>query len=514
MSATDQNHGTNHLATILCHSCRSEIHTAERVELKQLRAGHYVPSAVEQVDISNYLVDAERDIRLYSQEIDRVSAILDSLQSQRQVRRNDTLIFRGALSPIRRVPMELWKQIFAQCLDGSPQDIYLTETFSAASFRAHRRLSKDTPLAIQFRVPSGDCQSDDDIVTALQEVFSKTKTVMKQLSVTELLDLDWGPLKYVLAEIPTSLKSVKVSLSASYRPKFYNSTLFGCFWSHPTLRHIDLPRVHNNWNSELVQCWENLRTARLSFCSMSVIDDFLSKASKLKSMNISRISLPFTTIPSVSASLQHFSVRSSGDAIGLLLAHITLPTVKSISIIVEYLLAPDALPAENLERFFSSCSLTLRTLSLQQVVIDDHSLLVILQSLPHLRDFTFYPESVTESSSLKCIRGDIYRQMKAYAICPALEMLDITVTPNVMDTLMNLLASRVKGLIRCEVQLLAYKNSRISRKLASSFYQRAALLRREGLVVKASHYPTALTEDISEELQLQEEEESILSEDE
>ncbi|KAJ7589574.1 hypothetical protein C8J56DRAFT_860263, partial [Mycena floridula] len=122
--------GKTQLTMILCHNCHSEIYTAERVDLKHFRAGHYVPSTVEHVEISSYLVDAERDIELYDQEIQRVSEILGSLQSQRQVRKNDALTFKAALSPIRRIPMELWKDIFAQCLDGSPEDLHLTEVCS------------------------------------------------------------------------------------------------------------------------------------------------------------------------------------------------------------------------------------------------------------------------------------------------------------------------------------------------------------------------------------------------
>ncbi|KAJ7580271.1 hypothetical protein C8J56DRAFT_962710, partial [Mycena floridula] len=48
-----------------------------------------------------------QNVELYEKEIARVSEILRSLRLQRQMRQNDALTFKAALSPIHRVPMEL-----------------------------------------------------------------------------------------------------------------------------------------------------------------------------------------------------------------------------------------------------------------------------------------------------------------------------------------------------------------------------------------------------------------------
>ncbi|KAJ7589563.1 hypothetical protein C8J56DRAFT_35475 [Mycena floridula] len=311
---SDLRNKSTRLITILCHRCHSEINTAERVDMKQLRAGHYVPLAVEHGQIlSKYLVDAERDIMLYDQEINRVSAILGSLQSQRQERQNDALTFKAALSPIRRVPMELWKDIFMQCLDGSPEDIHLTKVCSwwkqmlcffpeiwskiivdlslsswetvSASFDTHRVFSKDTPLHLDIRFPlqrpnedkgSNEWWTDDapgkHIPAALDKVFSKTKYVMTQLTVTALDDSEFGAnyLHEVWGKIPlpACLESVKINFvlgEAEYHST-YDRTLYQHLWKCHKLRHLDFSDPmfdYEDWDPDLVKFWGSLETVRL-----------------------------------------------------------------------------------------------------------------------------------------------------------------------------------------------------------------------------------------------------------
>ncbi|KAJ7589564.1 hypothetical protein C8J56DRAFT_860247 [Mycena floridula] len=537
------------LTTILCRNCHSEIHTGGRVDMKQLRAGHYVPSAVEQGEIPNYLVDAERDIELYDQEIQRVSAILDSLKSQRQERQNDALAFKAALSPIRRVPMELWKEIFVQCLDGSPEDLFLTEVCSwwkqmlssfteiwstiivdlrfstwkavSASFDAHRLFSKDTALHLDLRFPlqrpekdeNGKWWADDGeeehIPAILEKVFSGTRTVLRQLTVTALADSEFGASDYLeriwaKRPLPTCLESTKITFLPQHGyDTDYDRSLYHHLWKCDNLRHLDLSDPVFDyegiivWDPDLVKFWGKLETVRLGYCS-SIIHDFISRASNLRSMTATNF-FPFELAP-ISSNLQILSVQGRPEALECLLSQITLPIVKSISITVECnSFNAEGFSTANLSRFLGSCGATLETLSLHAVRLNDDDLLVILRSLPNLKHLGFKPIPSNEALTPPCLTGDVYRQMISDPSCSALEALDVSVTPNIIQAFMDLLDARGPGLITATVLLVGYRHPassfnstamvRIEPDVISSFYLRVAALKSTGLAIQANHYP-------------------------
>ncbi|KAJ7589561.1 hypothetical protein C8J56DRAFT_1025718 [Mycena floridula] len=191
----------------------------------------------------------------------------------------------------------------------------------------------------------------------------------------------------------------------------------------------------------------------------------------------------------------YFELLLYRAALELIIAGVTLPTAKTISISSIRVGYVGDSSAES--RFFGFYGATLETLWLQGVCFDDDLLLVILRSLPNLKNLIFQPIPSNKALTPPCLTGDVYRQIMAGSICPALETLDVSVAPNVMEAFMDLLDSRGPGLFTAAVHLTGYRPSairidftsmvRIEPNLVSSFGLRVALLKGAGLAIKANH---------------------------
>ncbi|KAF5339255.1 hypothetical protein D9758_013325 [Tetrapyrgos nigripes] len=104
--------------TLLCNHCHSELKVddepATLVTNENFR-NMYIPSDTETSQIQSLIEGAERDLRRYDEEIERLSKTLAALKTHRddlQIRRDRYHAFSASL---RRLPMEILGEIFSWC---------------------------------------------------------------------------------------------------------------------------------------------------------------------------------------------------------------------------------------------------------------------------------------------------------------------------------------------------------------------------------------------------------------
>ncbi|ESK90985.1 hypothetical protein Moror_16383 [Moniliophthora roreri MCA 2997] len=100
----------------LCSKCNntfniSESHTYPPVSINDFRS-NVVPSAEDRVRISEIIADEERELARYSQDIIRLRRIVDQLELERSTLQTRITHRRSFISSRRRLPSELWSDIF------------------------------------------------------------------------------------------------------------------------------------------------------------------------------------------------------------------------------------------------------------------------------------------------------------------------------------------------------------------------------------------------------------------
>ncbi|KAJ7585169.1 hypothetical protein C8J56DRAFT_754439, partial [Mycena floridula] len=87
----------------------------------------YSPDENEQQQALKSIWEADQDISQLEKAIARINRTLDSLEECRDMRARDRSAFRALLSPLRRIPNEVWIKIFPSALQGTAADFSLLQ---------------------------------------------------------------------------------------------------------------------------------------------------------------------------------------------------------------------------------------------------------------------------------------------------------------------------------------------------------------------------------------------------
>ncbi|KAK1226683.1 hypothetical protein PQX77_010327 [Marasmius sp. AFHP31] len=99
---------------------------------------NYAPTADERLKISTLLHSPEQRLRILEEEISKLQAERDKLQSF--IDRH-----RQLLSPFRRLPADVWREVFVRCL---PENVYRRDAISSVKGSYPGRSLQDAPLLL------------------------------------------------------------------------------------------------------------------------------------------------------------------------------------------------------------------------------------------------------------------------------------------------------------------------------------------------------------------------------
>lgn len=89
--------------------------------------GTYSPNDAERCKALDCISQAEDDITQLDKALGHISRILESIKSQRDTRVTDRDTCRALLSPMRRIPNEIWMKILPSAIQGNAEDFSLLQ---------------------------------------------------------------------------------------------------------------------------------------------------------------------------------------------------------------------------------------------------------------------------------------------------------------------------------------------------------------------------------------------------
>ncbi|KAF5336686.1 hypothetical protein D9758_015676 [Tetrapyrgos nigripes] len=107
----------------LCHDCQTKLIVQERPPFPQLEGmlhSTYIPSNSEIMQVHTRIESANHDLDLYEAEIEKLLQTLSTLKQQRNELQRHRNCCRAVVSSFRRIPPELWAEIFLFALDNQP----------------------------------------------------------------------------------------------------------------------------------------------------------------------------------------------------------------------------------------------------------------------------------------------------------------------------------------------------------------------------------------------------------
>ncbi|KAK7037823.1 hypothetical protein VNI00_010784 [Paramarasmius palmivorus] len=124
--------------------------------------------------ITQYLNDAEHDIRTYEAEINQHKAAIMALESRRNNLKNMVEKYRSLLSPIHRLPQELLATIFTYCCQRNelvPDDAPPAIALGMVCGRWRELLLSAPSLWTSFSIDFSEWDADSDLLGRLVRIF-------------------------------------------------------------------------------------------------------------------------------------------------------------------------------------------------------------------------------------------------------------------------------------------------------------------------------------------------------
>ncbi|KAJ7593833.1 hypothetical protein C8J56DRAFT_925291 [Mycena floridula] len=530
-------------AILVCQKCNHEFPPIQRTILDPACFhSNRIPSDIDFNDSRGYLAVADADIQRYDEEIASLTATLKSLKFHRDIREQDRQSYKALASPFRRIPNEIWIQIFAWSMTGDGSDHRLPQVcsrwreillaapslwnniqidleesdsrFIPSFVQSRRNYCRDIPLHLTIGFPDAPSNPDyweDDEGLELRTFCEFRVPVLRQLF-TEVLDqllptttnlhlmrfnTVWLDVVQPLMWMKSKLTSFAITkLDEAHDDDFHSAIdlLAACpDLLHLTFTNIYLASAYESSPATPASLWDQLETVRYENSSVVFIQRFLSRASSLRAITIHRPlevsgQDPFTTL---SKQLKHVSIQDSG--LLFLLMHTTIPSLTSASISYDRGSRADRIWLKQFAPFIHRSACILQTLRLDEVFIDDQTFIDILQETPQLLTLTFIPICKSQRRHGYGISGEAYKKMmfhnnmdKAAPLVPHLQSLTAFAYPgSVAVALLDMVASRLSldsRLQYCEVGLIRhFRRVPISPDEVSSFYEQVEGMRKNGM---------------------------------
>lgn len=277
---------------------------------------NYVPSDAEVLEIKSYLSKPESELHRLEIEVARARAILDKLFSEHDKLEQFVDAHRILITPMRRLPPEIFQEIFVQCLSTSRNSVMhsreapmlLTEVCSD-----WRRIALSTPAlwsSLHFVFPHPASASDGSKharFDAVRAWLARSGTLSKlSISVySEFLDDSQPTLTKSLGSFIHRCKRLKITaplehiarLGVPSLPELEDVTIHGRDWisSSDTLARLDTfsflkdaPSLRKVKLTKIVDIWPILR---LPFGKLEALhleastDDLFTSTSALEILN-------------------------------------------------------------------------------------------------------------------------------------------------------------------------------------------------------------------------------------
>ncbi|KAJ7588548.1 hypothetical protein C8J56DRAFT_889321 [Mycena floridula] len=528
---------------LLCPKCH---HKIPRIQQTIPDPAHlhstFVPSDFDISESRTFLADANDDIQRYDDEITCLTATLESDKSQRALPEEDRKLYRALRSSIRRIPFEIWAEIFAFTMTGEPNDLRLPQVcicwrdiLLEASFLWHsvkleldesrsesllslikscklyyQLSSRDISLQVKMRFPAVQDQalySSQSRIPNLQRLFT---AILDELGPTisklqlNLFHSVWAPVIISLkASLMVNLTSLGIIQNTDSGVD--HTAVLNVLSVFPNLSHLIFSKIHippekgNRFLSPMSHLWDQLQTVELRNCSSWVASQFLTQARNLTAMKIHETKFewnPWAQAPTkaLSTRLTHLALDEWSD---ISLEQVTISSLTSIHILGTYMCLSRPY-IQHFASFIGRSACLLQSLWVEDLILDDNQLLEILLETPQLRSFSFTPirRITVLNSRTVCISGQLYRQMTFGAgaddpvpLVPHLQSLKIASYPGeVAEALLDMVTSRLSHhsdnhcLHHCEVRLVSeVLGDDIPLDAVSSFCERVVEMKRNGL---------------------------------
>ncbi|KAJ7585167.1 hypothetical protein C8J56DRAFT_1053559 [Mycena floridula] len=485
----------------LCDECHHCIVLPERTRMlstSPLSHALYSPDENEQQQALKSIWEADQDIGQLEEAMGRVSRILESLTRCRDERARDRSTFRALLSPLRRIPNEIWIKVFPWTVQGTAADLTLLQVcrhwrdFLLSSpqifdrvqldlsdvnvdarlpnqfmFHYGNRLHGKMPARIDIRLPEPlqYCVLEKGSAESKQFLNSLGRHVENLVSqswwatTTHLRFLNYSPNEWepalhkiffcgpVLEQL--TICSAKLVNCESFGGLSWSSIL-KCFKHCSNLRHFVLPDgdLYNGGLAESIEL-----TASTPNNGMHVID---CHAKSLISFSMccgegktfiyyewqERSALP---------KLTHLAIQSP-HSIDQMLAALYCPALTSLYLSGE-------LSWDSLSHFIVRSRCAIDTLSIGASSISPKNLEMefvdLLRTIPTVRHFIYFEPSREISSSSRHIwpvhpvsMSDIVLQALSlpcpYPLLPVLKNFSVWCLPTQLDTLLLMAESRLE----------------------------------------------------------------------
>ncbi|KAJ7588546.1 hypothetical protein C8J56DRAFT_889319 [Mycena floridula] len=454
----------------------------------------FVPSDSDMNESRTLLLDADANIQRFDDKIARLQSTLASLKFHRDLRERDRNSYKALGSLFRRIPFEIWTQIFALSMGaGQPGDrlaevcVRWRQTLLAAPFLwcdIEIELTEMKRKSLAPFLQSCKRYCGDVTLHVWLEVIVPLKGRSSQLT-SFAITIDGDGPGLVTDDYTSALDVLSVALRLS---------------------HLNLSNICLSEGSDppavLSSLWKQLNNVQLDNSSLWFAHQVLACAPNLTTVSFK--GMDYQTLPAIqdictvlSKKISHLSI--SELTIGSILTVISIPSLTSVHLRAGFygwhVTIDDFVP------FLHRLACILQTLLIDNTILDDRTLLDILSEVPQLRVLTLIPYLPFMETSPIQISNEIYQRMtftnglgNSKPLVPHLQSLTVSAHPGaVMDALLDMVLSRSSNspeksiLSHCEVRLVPdVWFQTLPSDAVSSFYARIDAIRAQGMRIRAA----------------------------
>ncbi|KAL0570007.1 hypothetical protein V5O48_011954 [Marasmius crinis-equi] len=142
----------------------------------RFRSSNYLPSDTERVQLTDILQDDLKTLEMCQGEIAVLEEKLQNIKAKERALKDNTETCCSALSPQRRVPTEVWEQVFSHLCLSLYKYQFQIDCDDEDEFQAHKPVL-ETPALVLTRV----CSRWRDIALALPHIWASVSVEFKKL---------------------------------------------------------------------------------------------------------------------------------------------------------------------------------------------------------------------------------------------------------------------------------------------------------------------------------------------
>ncbi|KAF7970720.1 hypothetical protein HWV62_23210 [Athelia sp. TMB] len=321
-------------------------------DFTQMLKVNYAPTATERLHIQAVVSAKQAHLAQIENEIDRLLSLLDPLLRARDLAQKSLSEHTSLLSPARRVPPEIWSDIFTRCL---PDAAHVTIDYAHAPLlfmqicRHWRSIALSTPrLWTYLTVRARNEAIPEPSSLLVKEWLSRAGSLPLSIKVEATVSLSPN-LVDTLASFRSQIHSLDVLAQDQERQKLFDGDMANLaslsIRSSGIAHSFPLPNAMPNLRRLVVPGIEQSSTMPFSWADLTALDvtdsiefnqcfPIFHQCRSLSRLALHRIDGTHDATYRACATLPHlrFLQLSPNRDVGILLDHLTLPNLRQANV--------------------------------------------------------------------------------------------------------------------------------------------------------------------------------------